>query len=139
MSKITTWEQLSKVNVGDKLRILKTDCSKYLPVGFVAKVSDNDIGNGGITVYDKMNTSRKTSYYDICDYNIEEGDFIFEKVKSTTVTNSTLAKRKEAAKAIRKAEKDLIALIDDAGNTLDLDVDYSIDITLEYNAPVEEY
>ena len=32
MTKIATWEELSKVKTGDKLRVIKTDNDIYLPV-----------------------------------------------------------------------------------------------------------
>ena len=139
MTKITTWAQLSKVRVGAKLRIVKTITNQYLPVGFIAEVAGMEMDY--VTLFDKASTKTRNSTCDICDYEIANGAFSFELVttKDAPATKTTLAKRKAAAKAIRKAEKDLIALIEDAVVTLGLTVEYTSDIVITYDAPTETY
>ena len=138
MTKIATWEELSKVKTGDKLRVIKTDNDIYLPVDFIATVEGVPRGESYLTLLDDLNS---THY--IHDFDVHEGVFAFEKVTSKGVTNNptttTLAKRKAAAKAIRKAEKNLIALMESLGNELNLEIDYSVDIDISYDAPREEY
>tara|TARA_R110000850_G_scaffold48912_2_gene120938 strand:- start:316 stop:735 length:420 start_codon:yes stop_codon:yes gene_type:complete len=139
MTKITTWEQLSKVTTGDKLRVVKTDSDVYLPVDFIATVqSVSPRGENSITLYDNHNTDTTHSIYDIDNFEIDRGEWVFEKVIGKGAT-TTLTKRKAAAKAIRKAEKDLIALMGSLVNDLSLEIDYNIDIDICYNPPKEKY
>ena len=136
INKNLSWEDLQELKVGETLVVVETNSHRYLPIGFKAVIIGKATHGDYITFQD---TGGVGSQIDVDKRDIEESLYIFKKLGKVTHTKSTLAKRKAAAKAIRKLEKELLEAVDNASNEFNLNIDASVDIYITYQPPEESY
>lgn len=127
--------EVTSEHIGNKLKVIKTGNSRWLPVDFIATI-EAVYSSGQITLQD---TGGVDSHYDV-DLESESDCWEFKWVApAKPKKSSTKQQRQKLAKAIREVKAMLDFVVSEA-EEVGMVVDISEDgVKITFNPPVEEY